>query len=386
MNNKKSIILVAALSTLSTGIAQAVTINNAGLESGWSGWTEKEPAAISSSAYEGSSSLKIKGSPGRVHQVVSVEPNTEYTLTAFVKGKGQIGINDNNGLFKSVKFDESNWTKVSKTFTNANQNSLQVFAKHNNSSRDVRFDNFTLTATNDSSGSGESGADIPSIITNGNLFDLEGNNPHPLVNDSTLVFVPLEAQHTTSNGGGWRHEYKIKPSERKRMHDTQESFSANYKVEMSDGGKTIVAQHHGSDTSTLMKVYIADSNESKLLDSVASNGIFDVYVRMLGEGDSKETVFTLGTIRSGESFNLTMTNDDGRVRVTGLGEVADLTLKDDSSAYFKFGNYMQSQYPGGDRDDCGSRGDSESFAECFDEIGITKSKITLTDVSYSSNH
>ena len=25
----------------------------------------------------------------------------------------------------------------------------------------------------------------------------------------------------------------------KRMHDTQESFSANYKVEMSDGGKTI---------------------------------------------------------------------------------------------------------------------------------------------------
>jgi hypothetical protein len=107
---------------------------------------------------------------------------------------------------------------------------------------------------------------------------------------------------------------------------------------------------------------------------------------MRGENDSSETVFPLGTIRSGESFDLTMTNDRGRVKVSALGKTADLTVKDDSSAYFKFGNYMQSQYPGGDRDDCGTRGDSESFAECFDEIGITKSKITLTDVSYSSNH
>ncbi len=386
MFNKKSLVLLTTLSATAC-LTQAANINNAGFESGWSSWVEKEPAAISQSAYQGSSSLKIKGSPGRVHQVVNVEKNTEYTLTAYVKGKGQIGINDNNGLFKNKKFNVSSWTKVSKTFTTKNINTLQVFAKHDNSSSDVRFDNFELVATNDSSGGGtSSGADIPSIITNGSLFDLEGSDPHPLVNDSTLVFVPLEAQHTTSNGGGWRHEYKIKPSERKAMHDTDESFSANYKVELSDGAKTIIAQHHGSDTSTLMKVYIADSNESKLTDSVASNGIFDVYVRMRGENDSSETVFPLGTIRSGESFDLTMTNDRGRVKVSALGKTADLTVKDDSSAYFKFGNYMQSQYPGGDRDDCGKRGDSESFAECFDEIGITKSKITLTDVSYSSNH
>ena len=386
MFNKKSLILLTTLSATSC-LTQAATINNAGFESGWSSWDETDPASISGNAYQGSSSLKISGSPGRVFQLVNVEKNTEYTLSAYVKGKGQIGINDLNGLFKNQKFDESNWTKISRTFTNGNQTSLQVFAKHDNSSSDVRFDNFELVATNDSSSGGtSSGADIPSIITNGSLFDLEGSDPHPLVNDSTLVFVPLEAQHTTSNGGGWRHEYKIKPSERKAMHDTDESFSANYKVEMSDGGKTIVAQHHGSDTSTLMKVYIADSNESKLTDSVASNGVFDVYVRMRGENDSSETVFPLGTIRSGESFDLTMTNDRGRVKVSALGKTADLTVKDDSSAYFKFGNYMQSQYPGGDRDDCGTRGDSESFAECFDEIGITKSKITLTDVSYSSNH
>jgi len=381
MNKKKSLILFTAL-TASTGIAQAVTINNAGLESGWSGWTEKEPAAISSSAYEGSSSLKIKGSPGRVHQVVSVEPNTEYTLTAYVKGKGQIGINDNDGLFKSVKFDESSWTKVSKTFTNGSNSSLQVFAKHNNSSSDVRFDNFELTATNENNT--PSGSDIPSIITDGSLFDLEGNNPHPLLNDQTLVFLPLETQYTTSGGGGWRHEYKIKTSERKAMYDTYENFSANYKVELSDGSKTIVAQHHGTSISTLMKLYVADSSESGFIDSVANNGVFDVYVRLRGTNGSEQK-FALGTVTSGQSFDVTMVNNYGTVSVTAFGNEAKLKVEDDDNTYFKFGNYLQSQDPV-TREDCGTRGDSESWEDCYNDLGITTSKITLTDVSYSSNH
>jgi len=131
MFNKKSLALLTTLSATAC-LTQAANINNAGFESGWSSWVEKEPAAISQSAYQGSSSLKIKGSPGRVHQVVNVEKNTEYTLTAYVKGKGQIGINDNNGLFKNKKFNVSSWTKVSKTFTTKNINTLQVFAKHDN--------------------------------------------------------------------------------------------------------------------------------------------------------------------------------------------------------------------------------------------------------------
>ena len=381
MINKKSLILLTALCSLPVGFTQAATINNAGFENGWADWVEKEPAAISGVKYRGSSSLKIQGKPGRVHQLVNVNKNTEYTLTAYVKGKGQIGINDKNGLFKSKKFDVRNWTKVSKTFTTKNRNTLQVFAKHNNSLGNVYFDDFSLTAKG---GGNDNGSNIPSVITNGQLFDLEGNNPNPLVNSRTLVFVPLQTKHTTSNGGGWRHEYKIKPSERKRMYSTTESFSAKYKVEMSDGAKTIIAQHHGSDTSTLMKVYIADSNESNLIDSRRDNGVFDVYARLRGCNDSKETVFPLGTIRSGESFTLTMENNLGTVKVKAFNRTAELKVKDDNSAYFKFGNYLQSQDSRGN--DCGSRGDSESFADCFDDLGITKSKITLTDVSYTSNH
>ncbi|GAA61428.1 hypothetical protein P20652_3305 [Pseudoalteromonas sp. BSi20652] len=382
MLNKKSLILLTALCSLPLGIAQAVTIDNSGFENGFAGWVEKEPAAISGVKYRGASSLKISGKPGRVHQVVDVNRNTQYTLSAYVKGKGQIGINDQNGLFINKKFNVSNWTKISRTFTTRGKNTLQVFAKHDNSSNTVYFDNFKLTATGGSDGGG-TGSNIPSIITNGQLFELEGNR-NPLVNSQSLVFVPLVTKHTTSNGGGWRHEYKIKPSERKRMYSTTESFSAKYKVEMSAGAKTIIAQHHGSDTSTLMKVYIADSNESNLIDSRPKNGVFDVYARLRGQNDSKETVFPLGTIRSGESFTLSMENNRGVVKIRAFNRTAELKVKDDNSAYFKFGNYLQSQDSRGN--DCGTRGDSESFADCFDDLGITKSKITLTDVSYSSNH
>ncbi|MEI5579470.1 hypothetical protein, partial [Streptomyces brasiliscabiei] len=76
-----------------------------------------------------------------------------------VLGKGQIGINDLNGLFKNKKFDVSSWTKVSRTFTSANTDSLQVFAKHDNNSSDVRFDNFSLVESNGGGGSAGGGDD-----------------------------------------------------------------------------------------------------------------------------------------------------------------------------------------------------------------------------------
>lgn len=384
MLNTKSLVLLTTLTA--AGVAQAATIHNSGFENGWADWNETDPASISGSAYEGSQSLKISGSPARVYQLVDVEPGVEYTLSAYVKGKGQIGINDNNGLFKNVKFDVSSWTKVSKKFTNADETSLQVFAKHNNSTSDVRFDNFELVATGDSSNnnSSSSNADIPDIIIDGSLFDLEGDDPHPLVSDTELVFVPLETQFTTSGGGGWRHEYKIKSKERKAMYDTQEEFSATYKVELSDGSKTIIAQHHGTDISTLMKLYVADSSESGFFDSEANNGIFDVYVRLRGT-DGDEEKFALGTVRSGESFDVTMTNDNGFVTVSAFGESGSLLVEDDDITYFKFGNYLQAQDPV-TREDCGTRGDSESWADCYDDFDITTSKITLTNVSYSSNH
>ena len=380
MYNVKTLIVCLAMAA--AGFTQAATIENAGFENGWEDWVEKDPAAISGVAYSGSSSLKISGSPGRVHQVVSVKPNTEYTLSAYVQGKGQIGINDLNGLFKNKKFDVSSWTKVSRTFTTASTSTLQVFAKHNNNTSDVRFDNFSLTEAGGTTNPPTSGGSkIPTSITQGSIFDLEGSNPNPLVDDYTLVFLPLQAKYTSPNGNGWRHEYKVKSSLRVAMTDTYEEFSAKVKVEMSDAGKTIIAQHHASDTGTIMKVYVSDSRESGFFDSVAGNGVFDVYVRLRNTSGNEEK-YALGTITSGGSFDLRVVNNYGEVYVSALGNTYGIPVEDDSESYFKFGNYLQSQdtYT---LENCGVSGNSSSFAECFDDLGITQSKVTMTNVSYT---
>ena len=225
------------------------------------------------------------------------------------------------------------------------------------------------------------GSAIPSKITDGSLFDLEGSSPHPLINSSTLSFVPLQAQVTTSNGNGWRHEYKIKSSLRVAMADTYELFKATIKVDMSTGGKTIVAQHHASDTGTIMKLYVSDSSESGFDDSTASNGIFDVYVRIRNTSGVEEKK-PLGTIRSGDSFSFEVINNYGTVTVSAFGKNLTTEVEDSSESYLKFGNYLQSQYPQGSVD-CGNSGDSDSFAECYRDIGITKSTVTMTNVSYT---
>ena len=201
------------------------------------------------------------------------------------------------------------------------------------------------------------------------------------MNDSTLVFVPLEAQHITPNGNGWRHEYKVKESLRVAMTQSYEVFEATVKVEMSDGGKTIISQHHASDTGTISKVYVSDTDESGFNDSVAGNGIFDVYVRLRNTSGNEEK-FALGTITSGESFNLRVVNNYGDVDVSALGNSFGIPVEDDSESYFKFGNYLQSQDPN-TLDKCGEAGNSNSFKNCFEDLGITQSKVTMTNVTYT---
>jgi len=177
-----------------------------------------------------------------------------------------------------------------------------------------------------------------------------------------------------------RHEYKIASDRRIAMTDTYELFRATIKADLSTGGKTIVAQHHAGDTGTIMKLYIADSSESGFYDSVAANGIFDVYVRILNTSGVEEKK-PLGTIRTGDTFSFEVINNYGVVKVSAFGENLETEVEDDSASYLKFGNYLQSQYPQGS-EDCGTPGDSGSFADCYDDIGITEAKITMTNVSY----
>ncbi|MBU2884381.1 polysaccharide lyase family 7 protein [Gilvimarinus agarilyticus] len=339
------------------------------------------------------------GSP--VNLTVQLEETSEVT---------EVGIAWGRGDSRAYTFEiyarpgtSGSWTKVYDDVSTGSTAGIEVFDITDIDAQQIRVKTFDNTAgtswTNitevevygsGGSGGGDngggdngsgSGSDIPSNITNGSIFDLEGDDPNPLVNSSTLRFLPLEARYTSPNGNGWRHEYKVKSSLRVAMTDTYEVFEADVKVDMSDAGKTIVAQHHASDTGTIMKLYVSDSSESGFDDSVAGNGIFDVYVRLRNTSGNEEK-YALGTIRSGDTFDLRVVNDYGYVTVYGMGNSFGIPVEDDSESYFKFGNYLQSQDTYS-MENCGESGDSGSFADCFNDLGITESTVTMTNVTYT---
>lgn len=211
------------------------------------------------------------------------------------------------------------------------------------------------------------------------LFDLEGgsNNLNP-VNNNVMVFDALAARHVTPNGNGWRHEYKMARENRRAMSDTFEDFAARITPVLSDGAKTIVTQYHGGDTGTLVKIYVSDTNESKHIDSQANNGIFDVYGRLRTDDSESETIVNFGTIRSGESFDLVLTNRAGLVYVSAMGVEETIQVSDSDGAYLKFGNYLQAQdaVSGDDVDD------SDDWADFYKDADITKAKATFSNINY----
>jgi len=211
------------------------------------------------------------------------------------------------------------------------------------------------------------------------LFDLEGgsNNLNP-VNNNQMVFDALAARHVTPNGNGWRHEYKMAKENRRDMSDTSEEFAARITPELSDGAKTIVAQYHGGDTGTLVKIYVSDTNESSHNDSRANNGIFDVYGRVRTDDSSSETIINFGTIRSGESFDLVINNRRGLVYVSAMGVEETLRVSDSDGAYLKFGNYLQAQ----DAESGDDIDNSSDWADFYDDADITRARVTFSNINY----
>ena len=215
------------------------------------------------------------------------------------------------------------------------------------------------------------------------LFDLEGgdNDLTPYRDNNTLAFNALAARHVTPNGNGWRHELKIRQSLREAMYETIENFSARITPRLSPGSKTIVAQYHGGDTGTLVKVYVSDTDEKGRDDVNPADGVFAVYVRLRTDSSDSETILDLGTIRSGDSFNLTLNNNRGDVFVSALGKSTRLRVSNSDGAYLKFGNYLQAQEPAGGR----KYSDDDDWADFYNSAGFSESVVTFSNISYNRN-
>lgn len=206
-----------------------------------------------------------------------------------------------------------------------------------------------------------------------------------------MTFDALAAQHVTPNGNGWRHELKVKSSGgyRVAMTDVYELFKAKITANLTNGSKTIVAQHHAETTATITKLYIADLDEGgfenapdgRSSDSIALNGIFDVYIRLAKEDGSGETKHLLTTIRTGESFDFEEENDHGVITVKINGQSLDsISVADSSESFFKFGNYLQAQNPETGNKLASGNNDND-WADFYAQY-FTESEITFTDMSY----
>lgn len=123
----------------------AVTLNNPGFESGKTGWGNEDLFAISTSdKHSGSKSAKISGSSGKIQQSVTVQANTTYTLTAWVLGKGTVGVKSGATALGSQNISSSgSWKQASVTFSTGSATSVDIYGAYNGG--EGRFDDFAVT-------------------------------------------------------------------------------------------------------------------------------------------------------------------------------------------------------------------------------------------------
>ena len=182
------------------------------------------------------------------------------------------------------------------------------------------------------------------------LFTLEGNTPYPSPYAGTLNFSALTSKYDSGHGHGYRNELKVADKLRLSAAQTHEHFAARVTPTLPAGAKTIVAQYHVEGLDTILKVYVQDTADKQGLDGKAGNGVFDILVRILGT-DGKEVTTALGTVRSGEGFDLDIAFNAGLALVTARTSAGELKTQptrikaDDRKIYFKFGDYLQALDP-----------------------------------------
>jgi len=130
-----------------SGTVFATPIVNPGFEAGWTGWTDGDPSgegtALSDVAYDGDRSVKLTENGAFVSQVVAVEPQTRYRLSAWLRGAGSIGAKLGGEMFFEQLGKKSNkWREIEVTFSTGTSDSVTVFASCGGV--EVRFDDFRL--------------------------------------------------------------------------------------------------------------------------------------------------------------------------------------------------------------------------------------------------
>lgn len=124
-------------------MARVITILNPGFESDKANWGDASLFAISTSdKHSGAKSAKLSSSGNRIQQAVTVVPNMNYTLKAWILGKGTIGAKSGSTVLNSQGGTYSAWTQVTVNFNSGSATSVTLYGAYN--AGEGRFDDFTL--------------------------------------------------------------------------------------------------------------------------------------------------------------------------------------------------------------------------------------------------
>ena len=142
-----SVLLLGLMSQ--TSLASQVELNNAGFENGWQGWTDVDPSgsgtSLSGKAHGGENSVKLTEPSAFVSQVVAVEPNTNYRLSAYVLGVGNLGAKVGAEIyFEQQAKKTKKWTETEVVFNSGDFSVVTIFASY--AGREGRFDDFSLAS------------------------------------------------------------------------------------------------------------------------------------------------------------------------------------------------------------------------------------------------
>lgn len=145
----KRIALYAAAFAAMTPAAMAQTLTNPSFESGWSGWTDVDPnkdaTSISGHYNTGLKSAKISKETGHFEQTITLFPESEYELQAYIKGPGTVGIELAGEVATAMSAgDGETWVKLSVPFKTGADTSARVFGGWGGD--EARFDDFELVA------------------------------------------------------------------------------------------------------------------------------------------------------------------------------------------------------------------------------------------------
>ena len=263
-SNKKKNNIAASLYTilLLGGIASNVvfaSIANPGFESSWSGWNDIDPSAISGVAYSESKSAKITGPGGKFEQDVNVSPDTDYIVSAWVNGKGTIGVLVGNNDFNE-NGSYGNWTQISVPFNSGSSSTVTIYGKYNGGTG--RFDNFSLSE------SGNVKLTVASVVASTDDGNVASNTLDN--NLSTRWSADGNGQYITFNLGSLKSVSALK--------------IAWYKGDERTAGFDVLV---GSSTADLIQVHSGFSSGSTLeLQTYEFSDTDAQYVRIIGYGNS----------------------------------------------------------------------------------------------------